>query len=182
MKLHVTRLALPDVLIIEPKIFHDHRGFLFESFNAAEFAQATGLLRDFVQDNHSHSHRGVLRGLHYQLGHPQGKLVRVVSGEIFDVAVDVRRDSPSFGQWVGATLNAENRRQMWIPEGFAHGFLVVSDSADVLYKATDYYHPESEHCILWDDADIGIAWPDPGIPLIMATSRPGVPLAEAEHF
>ncbi|SOY49477.1 dTDP-4-dehydrorhamnose 3,5-epimerase [Cupriavidus taiwanensis] len=179
MKLHVTPLALPEVLIIEPTVFRDHRGFLFESFNAAEFAQATGLLRDFVQDNHSRSHRGVLRGLHYQLGHPQGKLVRVVSGEVYDVAVDVRRGSSTFGRWVGATLSADNGRQIWIPEGFAHGFLVMSDGADVLYKATDYYHPESEHCIRWDDPDIGIVWPDPGVPLIMAMSRLGVPLAEA---
>lgn len=182
MKLAITALALPEVLILEPKVFRDHRGFLFESFNVAEFEQATGLVRDFVQDNHSHSHRGVLRGLHYQLGHPQGKLVRVVLGEIFDVAVDIRRQSPTFGRWVGATLTAENRRQMWIPEGFAHGFVVLSDVADVLYKATDYYHPESEHCIRWDDPDIGIAWPDPGVPLTMAVSRLGVPLAEAELF
>jgi len=182
LKLKATPLALPEVLIVEPTVFHDHRGFLFESFNAADFAQATGLVREFVQDNHSRSHRGVLRGLHYQLGHPQGKLVRVVSGEIFDVAVDVRRNSPTCGRWVGATLSADNRRQMWVPEGFAHGFLVMSDGADVLYKATDYYHPESEHCIRWDDADIGVVWPDPGAPLIMATSRLGVPLAQAELF
>lgn len=179
MRLTVTRLALPDVMLLEPRVFHDPRGFVYESFNAREFAEATGLVREFVQDNHSYSLRGVLRGLHYQLPRPQGKLVRVVSGEIFDVAVDIRRGSPTFGQWVGTTLSAENRKQMWVPEGFAHGFIVTSDSADVLYKATDYYSPESEHCIRWDDRDINIVWPDPGVPLTMATARLGVPLVHA---
>ncbi|GAB7543309.1 dTDP-4-dehydrorhamnose 3,5-epimerase [Cupriavidus sp. 8B] len=182
MKFAITPTELPEVLILEPKLFHDHRGFLFESFNAREFEQASGLKREFVQDNHSRSARGVLRGLHYQIQHPQGKLIRVVIGEIFDVAVDIRRASPTFGRWTGAMLSAENMRHMWIPEGFAHGFLVMSDSADVLYKASDYYHPESERCIRWDDPTIGVAWPDVGVPLIMAESRLGVPLAMAEVF
>jgi len=182
MKLTVTPTELPEVLIIEPKVFHDHRGFLFESFNALEFEQATGLRRTFVQDNHSRSMRGVLRGLHYQIKHPQGKLVRVAAGEIFDVAVDIRRGSATFGRWVGVLLSADNMRQMWVPEGFAHGFLVMSESADVLYKATDFYHPASERCIRWDDATIGVAWPDLGVPLIMTQSKLGVPLSMAEVF
>ncbi|XQU74744.1 dTDP-4-dehydrorhamnose 3,5-epimerase [Cupriavidus sp. H18C2] len=182
MKITATRLALPEVMLIEPQVYHDPRGFVFEAFNAADFAKATGLQREFVQDNHSRSRRGVLRGLHYQLPYPQGKLVRVVSGEIFDVAVDIRRGSPTFGQWVGATLSGDNHRQMWVPEGFAHGFVVTSDGADVLYKTTDYYHPETEHCIRWDDPTIGVAWPDPGVPLIMATTRLGVPLSQAQLF
>jgi len=182
LKITATRLALPEVMVIEPKVFHDSRGFLYEAFNAADFAMATGIVREFVQDNHSRSRRGVLRGLHYQMPNPQGKLVSVVSGEIFDVAVDIRRNSPNFGQWVGATLSGENHRQMWVPEGFAHGFVVMSETADVLYKTTDYYHPESEHCIRWDDADLAVAWPDPGVPLIMASSRLGVPLSQAQLF
>ncbi|MDW3681747.1 dTDP-4-dehydrorhamnose 3,5-epimerase [Cupriavidus sp. CV2] len=182
MKLAVTPTELPEVLVLEPKVFHDHRGFLFESFNVLEFAQATGLKREFVQDNHSRSVHGVLRGLHYQIKHPQGKLVRVVAGEIFDVAVDIRLGSATFGRWVGVNLSAENLRQMWVPEGFAHGFLVLSESADVLYKTTDYYHPELERCIRWDDATIGVAWPEVGVPLIMTETKVGVPLAMAEVF
>jgi dTDP-4-dehydrorhamnose 3,5-epimerase len=155
----VTPTAIPDVLVIEPKVFGDERGFFFESFNRQAFRVATGLYVDFVQDNHSKSAKNVLRGLHYQL-HPktQGKLVRVVQGAVFDVAVDLRKGSKTFGRWVGETLSAENRKQVWIPPGFAHGFLTLSDTAEFLYKTTDYYAPECERCIRWDDPDIGIAW------------------------
>ena len=151
--------AIPDVLIIEPKVFGDERGFFLESFNRREFAAATGRDVDFVQDNHSRSVRGVLRGLHYQLTNAQGKLVRVVAGAVYDVAVDLRRSSPTYGKWVGEVLSAENKRMLWLPEGFAHGFLVLSDTADFLYKTTDYYAPQAERCIAWDDADLGVAWP-----------------------
>jgi len=158
MKLLDTRI--PDVKIFEPKVFGDERGFFFESFNQKLFADATGLERDFVQDNHSKSGRGILRGLHYQLPPmAQAKLVRVVMGEVFDVAVDVRRSSPTFGQWVGAILSAENKRQLWIPEGFAHGFLTLSETAEFLYKTTNYYSPEHEQAILWNDRDLAIDWP-----------------------
>ena len=156
--------GLPDVLILEPKVFGDERGFFFESFNQQEFERATGLQRTFVQDNHSRSAKGVLRGLHYQMApHPQGKLVRVTAGEVFDVAVDIRPDSPDFGKWVGVHLSAQNHRQLWVPEGFAHGFLVLSESADFLYKTTDYYMPELERCIAWDDPELGVVWPLDGI-------------------
>lgn len=155
----VTQTSLPGVLIIEPRVFGDSRGFFLESWNARTFSEITGLQRDFVQDNHSRSQKGVLRGLHFQREHTQGKLVRVVSGRVFDVAVDVRRSSPTFGQWTGVDLSAENHRQLWIPEGFAHGFLVLSESADFLYKTTDYYHPASDRTLLWNDPAVGIDWP-----------------------
>jgi dTDP-4-dehydrorhamnose 3,5-epimerase len=156
--MNVRATAIPDVLVVEPKVFRDERGFFLESWHVARYA-AAGLPDAFVQDNHSHSRRGVLRGLHYQAGQPQGKLVRVVSGEVFDVAVDLRRSSPTFGRWVGERLSAESHRQLWIPPGFAHGFYVVSDSADLLYKCTGYYAPEREHTLRWDDPSIAIEWP-----------------------
>ncbi len=175
--------SLPDVLVVEPDVHGDARGFFFESFNRRALEAAVGRPLDFVQDNHSLSARGVLRGLHYQLPHPQGKLVRVVRGEVFDVAVDLRRGSPSFGRWVGEVLSAENRRQLWIPEGFAHGFLVLSAEAEFLYKTTDYWHREAERCIRWDDPAIGIAWPLQGAaPLVSAKDAAGVPLGEAPAF
>ena len=174
--------AIPDVLILEPKVFGDARGFFFESYNARTFAQATGLDVNFVQDNHSRSARGVLRGLHYQLKQPQGKLVRVVRGSVFDVAVDVRKSSPTFGRWVGVELSESNQRQMWVPAGFAHGFLVTSESADFLYKTTDYYAPEHERCIAWDDPAIGIQWPLTSEPQLSAKDKAGVSLAQAETF
>jgi len=180
--MNVTRLAIPDVLLIEPKVFGDDRGFFFESFNEARFADTAGATVRFVQDNHSRSARGVLRGLHYQIRQPQGKLVRVIAGEVFDVAVDIRKDSPTFGRWVGAVLSAENKRQMWIPEGFAHGFLVTSESAEFLYKTTDYWAPEHERCIAWNDSAIGITWPLDGAPVLSEKDRRGVVLAEAEVF
>ena len=154
-----TTTAIPGVLIIEPKVFGDARGFFFESFNQQAFNDATGTDHQFVQDNHSRSAKGVLRGLHYQVTQPQGKLVRVVRGAVFDVAVDIRPDSPAFGRWVGVELTEDNHKQLWVPPGLAHGFLVLSDSADFLYKTTDYYAPEFERCIAWDDADVGIEWP-----------------------
>ena len=168
MNLTVTPTKLPGVLILEPKVFGDERGFFFESFNANDFEAATGLRREFVQDNHSRSAKNVLRGLHYQIRHPQGKLVRVVSGEVFDVVVDIRPGSPNYGKWAGVVLSAENKRQLWIPEGFAHGFLVLSEYADFLYKTTDYYHPESERSIAWNDPAIGILWPCSGLPTLSA--------------
>ncbi|WP_322529115.1 dTDP-4-dehydrorhamnose 3,5-epimerase [Salinicola sp. LHM] len=155
----VTETQLPEVWILEPKVFGDERGFFMESFNQRAFEEATGCRRTFVQDNHSRSRCGVLRGLHYQLEQPQGKLVRVTHGRVFDVAVDLRRSSPNFGRWVGVELSADNNRQLWVPEGFGHGFVVLSDSADFLYKTTDYYHPESERSIRYDDPDLGIEWP-----------------------
>ena len=160
----VTPTAIPDVLIIEPKVFGDERGFFFESFNQKAFNGATGLDVNFVQDNHSRSAKGVLRGLHYQIPpHAQGKLVRVVRGAVFDVAVDIRKASPTFGWWVGTELSEDNHRQFWVPSGFAHGFLVLSDSADFLYKTTDYYAPQHERCIAWNDPDVGIVWPETGV-------------------
>ena len=176
--------AIEGVLILEPKVFGDTRGFFMESYNRRTFADVSGLDIDFVQDNHSRSARGVLRGLHYQLRQPQGKLVRVAAGAVFDVAVDIRRASPTFGRWVGVELTAENQRQLWVPAGLAHGFVVLSESADFLYKTTDYYAPEHERCIAWDDAAIGIDWPlaAHGIhaPLLSAKDRAGLPLAQAE--
>jgi dTDP-4-dehydrorhamnose 3,5-epimerase len=160
----VTACAIADVLLIEPKVFGDQRGFFFESFNERAFAGATGLDVRFVQDNHSLSARGVLRGLHYQQNNPQGKLVRVVAGEVFDVAVDIRPHSPTYGRWVGEVLSADNKRQLWVPPGLAHGFLVLSERAEFLYKTTDYYAPEHERCIAWNDANLAIAWPDLGAP------------------
>lgn len=162
----VIQTEIPDVLIIEPKVFGDERGFFYESYNKKQFEEATGIKREFVQDNHSKSSRGVLRGLHYQVKQPQAKLVRVVSGEVFDVAIDIRRSSSSFGQWVGARLSAENKRLFWVPEGFAHGFVVLSETAEFLYKTTDYYAPEHERCIRWDDAELAIDWQINDEPLV----------------
>lgn len=174
-------LAIPEVVLIEPKVFGDARGFFFESFNAAAFAAATGVTAAFVQDNHSRSARGVLRGLHYQLPpQAQGKLVRVVQGEVFDVAVDIRRASPTFGRWVGARLSAENHHQLWVPPGFAHGFLVLSESAEFLYKTTDYYAPALERCIAWNDPDLAVDWPLESAPLLSVKDAAGLPLAAAE--
>ncbi|MDD5478774.1 dTDP-4-dehydrorhamnose 3,5-epimerase [Rhodoferax sp.] len=178
----VTPTTLPEVLILEPKVFGDARGFFFESFNARDFAQATGLAVQFVQDNHSKSAKGVLRGLHYQIKHPQGKLVRVTQGEVFDVAVDLRRSSSTFGQWAGVMLSADNKRQLWVPPGFAHGFLVTSESAEFLYKTTDYYHPEFERSLLWNDPRVGIKWPLQTEPLLAAKDKAATTLVEAEVF
>ncbi len=173
---------IPEVLIVEPKVHGDARGFFFESYNESAFRDATGVSPVFVQDNHSRSAKGVLRGLHYQVRQPQGKLVRVVRGSAFDVAVDVRKKSPTFGRWVGVELSEQNHRQLWIPEGFAHGFLVTSESADFVYKATDYYAPQHERCIAWNDPKIGIDWPLQGQPSLSGKDAAGVPLASAEVF
>jgi dTDP-4-dehydrorhamnose 3,5-epimerase len=173
---------LPGVIVIEPRVFGDERGFFFESYNHRDFEESTGLHPRFVQDNHSRSARDVLRGLHYQVKQVQGKLVRVIAGEVFDVAVDIRKSSPHFGKWAGFVLSAENRRSAWIPGGFAHGFLVLSESADFLYKTTDYYAPEHERCILWNDPAIGVAWPLAGEPVLAAKDRAGKRLADAEVF
>jgi dTDP-4-dehydrorhamnose 3,5-epimerase len=179
----VTKTNLPEVLVLQPKVFGDARGFFFESFNARDFAEATGLNLQFVQDNHSRSSRGVLRGLHYQFKHSQGKLVRVVAGEVFDVAVDMRKDSPQFGQWTGCHLTAENAKQLWVPPGFAHGFFVMSESADFLYKTTDYWFPEHERCLLWNAPELAIEWPLGDIsPLLAAKDAAGLPLALADTF
>lgn len=180
--MRVIPTAIPDVLIIEPKVFGDARGFFFESFNQQAFNEATGLDVQFVQDNHSRSAKGVLRGLHYQIQQPQGKLVRVVRGAVFDVAVDLRKSSATFGQWVGAELSEENARQMWVPEGFAHGFLVLSDVADFLYKTTDYYAPEYERSIIWNDPDIAIQWPFVGAPLLSQKDMNAISFKRAELF
>ena len=180
--MNVVATKIPDVLLIEPKVFGDDRGFFFESFNEKQFAAAIGKTVSFVQDNHSRSSRGVLRGLHYQIAQAQGKLVRVVAGAVFDVAVDIRKSSPTFGQWVGAVLSAENKKQMWIPEGFAHGFVVTSDSAEFLYKTTDYWAPEHERCIVWNDPAIGIEWPIDGVPILSGKDQTGLQLADAEVF
>ena len=158
-KISVTSTAIPEVLIIEPKVFGDERGWFTESFNAQEFSDATGIRTDFVQDNHSFSRQLTLRGMHYQLEKPQGKLVRVIAGSVFDVAVDLRISSLTFGKWVGVELSAENHKQLWVPEGFAHGFIVLSETAEFLYKTTDYYHPKSEVCLVWNDPTVGIQWP-----------------------
>jgi dTDP-4-dehydrorhamnose 3,5-epimerase len=178
----VTQTDLPEVLILEPKVFGDDRGFFFESFNQRDFQQATGLDMYFIQDNHSKSARGVLRGLHYQIQHPQGKLVRVVQGEVFDVAVDLRKTSSNFGKWVGVNLNAENHRQLWVPPGFAHGFVVLSQSAEFLYKTTDYWFPAHERNLLWNDASVGIEWPIDGQPLLSAKDALGKKFGDAEYF
>ena len=178
----VTPTAIPEVLILEPKVFGDARGFFYESFNARDFAHATGLDVSFVQDNHSKSAKGVLRGLHYQIQHAQGKLVRVVQGEVFDVAVDLRKRSATFGQWVGVHLSADNHRQLWVPPGFAHGFVVLSESAEFLYKTTDYWYPEHERSLLWNDLAVGIDWPVDGLPLLAAKDAAGKLLAQAEVF
>ena len=178
----VTPTAIPDVLVIEPRVFGDARGFFYESFNQKAFNQATGLSLNFVQDNHSRSAKGVLRGLHYQIQQPQGKLVRVVRGAVFDVAVDIRKGSATFGKWVGIELSEDNRKQLWIPAGFAHGFLVTSDSAEFLYKTTDYYAPEHERCIAWNDPAIDIDWPVNSQPSLSAKDQKGLVLREAETF
>jgi dTDP-4-dehydrorhamnose 3,5-epimerase len=179
----ITRTSIPDVLLIEPRVFGDARGHFFESYNRAAFGEATGLSVEFVQDNQSRSAKGVLRGLHYQIKQPQGKLVRASSGAIFDVAVDLRTGSPTFGRWVGAELSADNFRQMWIPPGFAHGFLVLAESADVSYKTTDYYAPAHERCLLWNDAQVGVVWPLDGTePQLSAKDRAGTLLRDAELF
>jgi dTDP-4-dehydrorhamnose 3,5-epimerase len=177
-----TPTAIPEVLVLEPKVFGDARGFFFESFNARDFAEVTGLEVDFVQDNHSKSSKGVLRGLHYQIQHPQGKLVRVVQGAVFDVAVDLRKTSPTFGRWVGEVLSAENHKQLWVPPGFAHGFVVLSESAEFLYKTTDYWYPEHERSLLWNDGAIGIEWPIDFAPQLAAKDAAGKNLKLAEVF
>ena len=174
--------SIPDVVIIEPKVFGDERGFFYESFNERKFRELTGVTLPFVQDNHSKSARNVLRGLHYQIRQPQGKLVRVVAGSVFDVAVDLRRSSPNFGKWVGVELSAENKRQLWIPPGFAHGFVVTSDYAEFLYKTTDYWAPEHERALRWDDPAVGIEWPFGGEPQLSAKDAQANKLNEAETF
>lgn len=174
--------GLPGLLAIEPRVHEDPRGFFFESYNRKAFREASGVDAEFVQDNHSRSVKGVLRGLHYQLRQPQGKLVRVAAGAIFDVVVDLRRSSPTFGKWAGLTLDAASRRMLWVPVGFAHGFLVLSESAEVLYKMTDFYAVEHERTLKWDDPQIGIRWPLEGEPLLAEKDRHGVPLAAAEAF
>lgn len=180
--MQATSLKIPEVILITPKVFGDDRGFFFESFNARTFHEVTGLDVSFVQDNHSKSAQNVLRGLHYQIQNPQGKLVRVTQGEIFDVVVDIRKSSPTFGCWVGALLSAENKQQLWIPPGFAHGFLTLSTTAEFLYKTTDYYSPTHERCIAWNDPDIGIEWPLDTAPLLSAKDQQGTPIAVAEVF
>lgn len=180
--MHILPLAIEGVVIIEPRVFRDDRGYLFESFNNRAFDEAIGKHTTFVQDNHSHSTKHVLRGLHYQIRQPQGKLVRVIAGVVFDVAVDLRKRSPTFGRWVGDVLSAENRKQIWIPEGFAHGFLVLSDSAEVLYKTTDYWSPGNERCIRWDDTSLGITWPIDGTPILSAKDAQGMTLLDAETY
>lgn len=178
-----TATAIPDVLVIEPKVFGDARGFFFESFNQKAFNEATGLHENFVQDNHSRSAQGVLRGLHYQLQQPQGKLVRVVRGAVFDVAVDIRKSSPTFGQWTGVELSEDNHKQLWVPAGFAHGFLVLSERADFVYKTTDYYLPAAERCIAWDDPAIGIVWPALyTAPQLSGKDQVGLLLRDAQTF
>lgn len=178
----VTATSLPDVLLIQPTVYGDERGFFYESFNEASFQKATGIRPHFVQDNHSRSSRNVLRGLHYQIQQAQGKLVRVVAGEVFDVSVDLRRSSPNFGRWTGVRLSAENKHMLWIPEGFAHGFLVLSESADFIYKTTDFYAPQHERCVLWDDPDIGIDWPLQTEPTLAPKDRNGLPFKKSEIF
>lgn len=180
--MNIIATDISDVLIIEPKVFGDSRGFFFESFNARDFARQTGFTSPFVQDNHSRSRRGVLRGLHYQIDNPQGKLVRVTHGEVLDVAVDIRRSSPTFGRWVATRLSADGHRQFWIPPGFAHGFQVLSESADFLYKTTDYYNPAAERCIRWDDLELAIEWDKKYPPILSAKDQAGAPLSEADLF
>jgi dTDP-4-dehydrorhamnose 3,5-epimerase len=178
----VTPTAIPEVLILEPQVFGDARGFFFESFNQRDFADKTGVDLSFVQDNHSKSAQGVLRGLHYQIQHPQGKLVRVVQGQVFDVAVDLRQSSPTFGQWVGVYLDAQKHQQLWVPPGFAHGFVVLSETAEFLYKTTDYWYPTHERSLRWDDPTVGITWPMQGQPLLAAKDAAAALWAEAEKF
>jgi dTDP-4-dehydrorhamnose 3,5-epimerase len=178
----VVPTAIPDVMIFEPRVFGDERGFFLESWNAREFDNAVGVKVQFVQDNHSRSRRGVLRGLHYQVKQPQGKLVRIAKGRVFDAVVDLRKSSTTFGQWVGTELSEDNHRQFWIPPGFAHGFLVLSESADFIYKATDYYAPEHERCLIWNDPAVGINWPVNMEPILSANDRAGLPLRDVEVF
>ena len=180
MKIAAT--ILPEIFVLEPAVHGDERGFFFESFNQKRFEEAVGRKTQFVQDNHSRSVKGVLRGLHYQIRQPQGKLIRALQGEIFDVAVDLRRHSATFGKWSGTVLSAENKKQMWVPEGFAHGFVVMSETAEILYKVTDYYAPQHERSLLWNDAAIAIAWPLDGTPILSVKDRVGAPLAQAEVF
>lgn len=178
----VTPTAIPEVMILEPKVFGDDRGFFFESYSQRAFREVTGLDMEFVQDNHSKSAQNVLRGLHYQVDHAQGKLVRVVQGAVFDVAVDIRKSAPTFGKYVGVELSAENKRQLWVPAGFAHGFLVLTETAEFLYKTTDFYYPEHERCIAWNDPEIGIAWPIGESPVLSAKDAKGASLREAAVF
>ena len=180
--MNIISTKISGVLIIEPQAFTDSRGFFYESYNEKAFSEKTGVVAHFVQDNHSRSAQNVLRGLHYQIQKPQGKLLRVIAGAVFDVAVDLRKSSPTFGQWVGYLLSAENKRQIWVPEGFAHGFLVVSEFAEVLYKTTDYYAPQYERCVLWNDPDLGIDWLLKTDPVLSAKDQAGKRLKEAEFF
>jgi len=180
--MHIIPTEIPDVLIVEPRVFGDDRGFFFESFNQRVWEEQTGLKTAFVQDNHSRSGKNVLRGLHYQIQHPQGKLVRVCQGEVYDVAVDIRKSSPTFGKWVGVVLSAENKRQLWVPEGFAHGFVVLSEVAEFLYKTTDYWAMEYERSIVWDDSDLAIEWPFQGEPVLAKKDAEGKSFRDAEYF
>ena len=181
--MHYERLSIPDVVLMTPKVFGDERGFFMESFNQRVFEEITNIQIQFVQDNHSRSRQGVLRGLHYQLTQPQGKLVRVTRGEVFDVALDIRRNSPTFGQWAGAFLSEKNRQMLWVPPGFAHGFLVTSEEADLQYKCTDYYAPDDEHCIRWDDPSVAIDWPAFGQrPVLSSKDEQGLSLNAAPHY
>ena len=180
--MQATKLSIPDVVLFEPKVFGDDRGFFFESFNNRVFEEATGLKRNFVQDNYSRSAKNVLRGLHYQIQHPQGKLVRVTAGVVFDVAVDIRKSSSTFGKWVGEILSADNKKQLWVPEGFAHGFVVLSDVAEFLYKTTDYWHAEHERSIVWSDPDLAIKWPINGAPIVAKKDAEGASLCNADLF
>ncbi|HHD56989.1 MAG TPA: dTDP-4-dehydrorhamnose 3,5-epimerase [Desulfobulbaceae bacterium] len=178
----IIQTAIPEVLIIEPRVFTDERGFFFESFNRHRWCEQTGLETDFVQENHSRSTKNVLRGLHYQIRQAQGKLVRVIAGEVFDVAVDIRKSSPTFGRWIGITMSADNKRQFWVPEGFAHGFVVLSEVAEFLYLTTDYYAPEHERSIRWDDPELAIDWPLTGDPILSPKDRDAVPLDRADIY
>ena len=180
--MQVVKTAIPEVLILEPKVFGDDRGFFFESFNQQTFQNLTGVTANFVQDNHSKSSANVLRGLHYQIEQAQGKLVRVTAGEVFDVAVDIRRQSATFGKWVGVILSAENKRQLWVPPGFAHGFVVLKDNTEFLYKTTDYYAPQHERCIRWDDPTIAIEWPTTQAPILSGKDQLGLAFSDAEVF
>lgn len=182
LKMHATQLAIPDVFLLQPKVFGDERGFFFESFNQRQFDQLIGRQVNFVQNNHSRSAKNVLRGLHYQIKQPQGKLVRAVVGEVFDVAVDLRRSSPTFGQWVGERLSAENKKQLWVPEGFGHGFVVLSDYAEFLYQTTDYWAPEHERCIIWNDPTLAINWPVENEPVLSTKDAQGRSLETAEVY
>lgn len=180
--MNITQAAIPDLLIIDPKVFGDERGFFYESYNERDFAEKTGVTARFVQDNHTRSAKNVLRGLHYQIKQPQGKLVRVTVGEVFDVAVDIRRSSPTFGKWTSNVLSDKNKRMLWIPPGFAHGFLITSNVAEVQYKTTDYWAPQHERCILWNDSNLNIPWPLQGEPVLSSKDRQGLPFDKAVVF